>query len=320
MMRAPGGHLSEMRSGKAAGPVLLALLAVYVVWGSTYLAMRVGVETLPPLLMAGVRFLLAGGVMFLWLRLRGAPNPTPREWAASAGTGVLMLSLSNGPICIAEQWVASGLAAVMVASVPLWAALFAGAMGQWPGRREWVGLAVGAAGVVLLNLEADLRGSPLGAALLLVAPACWALGSVWSRTAPLPKGAMASAAQMLAGGAVLLVAGAAFGERLPAAPSARSILAVLYLAAFGSIVGFSAYGFLLRNVRPALATSYAYVNPAVAVLLGMWLLGERVSRYGVGGMALIIAAVALVAIRRSAPSAAADAEPGAAEPAPAPRT
>lgn len=282
----------------APGKVALALFGVYVLWGSTYLAIRIGVETLPPLLMAGVRFIVAGSAMYLWLRWRGAPRLTRREWGAAAGTGVLLLAVGNGALAAAEQTVASGLAAVMVASVPLFVAVFAGVGGEWPGRREWLGLALGTAGVVLLNLESDMRASPAGALLLLLSPAAWALGSVWSRTAPLPKGALASAAQMLMGGAVLVVAGLAFGERFPAHPSTRSLLAVVYLMVFGSILGFTAYGFLIRTVRPALATSYAYVNPALAVLLGVALVGERVSAFGLVGMLVILGGVALVATRR----------------------
>jgi len=308
--------VSAVNAAKVApAKVAVALFGVYVIWGSTYLAIRISVETLPPLLMAGIRFIAAGSAMYLWLRWRGAPRLTGREWAAAAGTGVLLLTLGNGALAAAEQTVPSGLAAVMVSSVPLFAAVFAGMGGEWPGRREWLGLALGTAGVVLLNLEADMRGSPAAALLLLLSPVAWALGSVWSRTAPLPKGAMASAAQMLMGGAALVVGGLAFGERLPAHPSTRSLLAIVYLAVFGSILGFTAYGFLLRTVRPALATSYAYVNPALAVLLGVALAGEHLSTFGLAGMFVILTGVALVATRRSPAEHGPAARPSKAEPA-----
>lgn len=283
------------------GHIAAALIAVYVIWGSTYLAMRIAVESLPPLLMAGARFITAGALMYGWLRWRGAPAPDRRQWLSGAGVGVLLLGFGNGLVAISQQWVASGLAAVMVAMVPLWAALFGGLWGEWPRVREWVGLAVGAVGIVLLNFDGDLRGSALGAFLLLLAPLSWALGSVWSRHLPMAKGPMSSATQMLAGGALMTLVGLGF-EELPTAPTARSLGALLYLVFFGSIVGFSAYGYLLRTVRPALATSYAYVNPVVAIGLGITLAGERISPIGLLGAAVVLAGVVIAVLARAAPA------------------
>jgi drug/metabolite transporter (DMT)-like permease len=272
--------------------VALALAVLYIVWGSTYGAMRIALGGFPPLLMAGVRFTTAGAALYGALRLRGAPPPTPRQWAHSLLVGVLLLAFGNGGVAAAEQWVASGLAAVVIASVPLWSALFAGLFGAWPTRREGIGLGIGAAGVLLLNLGGDLRGHPLGAGVLLGAAASWALGSVWSKRLSLPTGAMASAAQMLTGGAVLLVASIAHGDRATIAlgPS----LALAYLIVFGSLIAYSAYGFLLRTVSPALATSYAFVNPVVAVLLGVGLGHEHIEPLAIIAMAIILAGVALV--------------------------
>ena len=281
-------------------PVLIALGLLYVVWGSTYLAMRFALDGFAPLQMAGIRFVIAGTLMLVFLLTRGEKLPTLRQWGASAITGTLLLGFGNGCVAFAQQWVASSLAAVMVASMPLFAALFAGIWGAWPRRYEWAGIALGTLGVVLLNLEGDLRGSPAGAALLLLAPFCWALGSVWGRRLPLPKGPLASATQMLCGGALLLVVSALHGDPLPASPGLKPILALAFLIVFGSIAAFSAYMYLLRTVTPALATSYAYVNPGVAVLLGVWLGGEHVGLHGILGMVAIIAAVALIALTRSA--------------------
>ncbi len=182
--------------------IVAALFALYVIWGSTYLAMRFALESFAPFAMAGIRYLTAGALLLAYTRLRGEPWPSRREWAASLALGVLLLGIGNGGVAFAEQWVASSLAAVMIASMPLWSALFSGLFGHWPSRREWVGLSIGACGVVLLNLEGDLRASPLGALVLLAAAASWAFGSVWSRRLPLPNsGAVRSGAQMLCGGA-----------------------------------------------------------------------------------------------------------------------
>lgn len=272
--------------------IAAALVAVYVLWGSTYFAMRVAVETLPPFMMAGARFLFAGSAMYGWLRLRGAPHPTRAEWRSGFLVGALLLVIGNGAIAMSEQWVASGLAAVMVALMPLWAALFGGLWGEWPRRLEWIGLGLGAAGVVLMNLDGDLRGNTLGAALLVLSPLSWALGSVWSRRLPLAKGPMSSATQMLCAGAVMALISAVF-ERPPTTVTPRALAAVGYLALFGSIIGFSAYSYLLRAVRPAVATSYAYVNPVVAIALGMAMGGERLTSLGLTGAGIVLVGVVL---------------------------
>lgn len=277
----------------------LALLSVYLIWGSTYLAIRVAIQSLPPFLMAGTRFVIAGTVLFVFLRLRGAPAPARPQWISASIVGSLLLMGGNGGVVFAERYVASGLAALVIATVPLWAALFAGLWGHWPSRREWLGLAIGFGGIVLLNLESDLRANPLAAIILIGAALCWSFGSMWSRRLPLPSGLMASAVQMLAGGLALIGLGVLTREQVPLAPAPESILALIYLIIFGSLVGFSAYTYLLRHVRPALATSYAYVNPVVAVGLGVGLAGEHITEAGLLAMAVIIAGVALVALKRS---------------------
>ena len=274
---------------------LLALLAIYLIWGSTYLAIRVALEGFPPLLMAGVRFTLAGIALYTVLRARGAATPTRRQWAASALIGGLLLIGGNGGVVIAEQWVASGLAALGIATVPLWTALFAGLWGSWPRRSDWLALGLGFVGVVLLNLEGDLRASPVGAVALLAAAMSWAFGSVLSPRLSLPSGLMASAAQMLCAGGLFLVLSVGLGERLAALPGPRPVLALLYLVVFGALVAFSAYTYLLPRVRPAVAASYAYVNPIVAVALGVGIAGERVTGFALVAMCIILASVALLA-------------------------
>jgi drug/metabolite transporter (DMT)-like permease len=290
---------SEVGWGGQSLSVWLALLAVYVIWGSTYLAIRFAIEGFPPFLMAGIRFVIAGGLLFVLLRLRGEPIPTRKEWGAAAIVGLLLLVGGNGMVTFAEQWVASSLAALAVATVPIFAALFAGKWGRWPTRREWLGLGIGLAGVVLLNLEGDMRANPLGALALLFATVSWAFGSVWSRYLPMPKGMMGSAIEMLAGGVVLLGLGFVTGEQITTMPGPRPILALLYLIVFGAIIAFTAYNFLLQRVRPSLATSYAYVNPVVAVALGVGLAGEQVTLFGLIAMPVILVGVGIVVLARS---------------------
>ena len=280
-------------AGERSGRVWAALIAVYLIWGSTFLAIRVALEGFPPLLVSPLRFTLAGGALFLALRARGDALPGRREWLNSLVIGTIFC-VANGLLVIGEQWVSSGLAAVVIASVPLWGALFAGAFGRWPTRREWAGLAIGFAGMLLLNAGTDLRASPLGAVSLLASAALWALSSIWSRRLSLPQGLMSPAAQMLSGGVLLLLLALLGGERPAHVPSSRAIYALVYLAAAGSIVGYSAFSFLARSVRPSLAFSYAYVNPLIAVALGALLAGEQVRPATVGALALVLAGVSAI--------------------------
>jgi drug/metabolite transporter (DMT)-like permease len=276
----------------------LSLFALYVIWGSTYLGIRFALESYPPFLLAGIRFLAAGVALYGFLRWRGMAPPTREQWRNAAITGLLLLGMGNGLVCFAEERVSSGIAAVAVASMPLFAALFSGLYGEWPNRREGIGLAIGFAGVIVLNLGSSLSGSSLGAAALLVAAAAWAFGSVWSRRKAMPPGPMNTAAQMLCASVALLIVGFASGEHLPAHPTTRATLAVAYLAVFGSIIAFSAFLYVLRHARPAMATSYAYVNPPVAVLFGVLLAGEHVGPFDLAGMAIILAGVGVITLAK----------------------
>ncbi|OJH42245.1 drug/metabolite exporter YedA [Cystobacter ferrugineus] len=280
--------------------LVFCLFALYVIWGSTYLAVHWALQGgLPPFMMASVRFLTAGLILYTTLRLRGAANPTARQWAGGAVMGVLLLLLGNGAVVFSQQWVSSGVVALVVGSVPLWAALFSGLSGQWPGRAERWGLAIGFCGLIVLNMGSALRGNVWATLALLVGPMSWALGSVISRRLPLAGGLMASATQMLTGGAAFLLVSLIRGERLTAVPSAKALLSVAYLIVFGSLVAFSAYGYLLRHTRPALAMSYAYVNPMVAVLLGVVLAGESLSPSGLVAMGAILGSVVLITRARA---------------------
>ncbi|MFE8602806.1 drug/metabolite exporter YedA [Archangium violaceum] len=277
------------------GMLLFCLFALYVVWGSTYLAIRWALQGgFPPFLMAGLRFLLAGLILYTVLRVRGYANPSAREWGAGALIGTLLLVMGNGSVVFAQQYVPSGVAALVVGSVPLWAALFGGLFGQWPGRAERWGLAIGFCGLILLNLGSDMSGNAWAAFALLLGPITWAFGSIWSRKLPMAQGLMSTATQMLTGGALFLLVSFLSGERLTAVPEPRALSAFVYLVFFGSLVAFSAYGYLLRNARPALATSYAYVNPMVAVLLGTFFAGESLSTWGMLAMGAILGSVVLL--------------------------
>ncbi len=274
--------------------IAIALLSVYLIWGSTYLAIRIGLEGFPPFLMAGSRFLCAGLLLFAWLRWRGFALPTARQWRNCAIMGVLMLGMGNGLVTVAQQSVSSGMAAIAVSSMPVWAALFGLAFGRRYSAMEWSGVLVGFAGVALLSGRGELAGQPWAAMALVVAGMAWAFGSVWSRSQDLPSPFMATAAQMLCGGVLMLAFGLLRGERMEALPALGPSLAVLYLIVFGSIVGFGAYIWLLNNVRPALATSYAYVNPPIAVLLGVVFAAEQVTWHTLIAMAIILGGVLLI--------------------------
>ncbi|MDE3738274.1 MULTISPECIES: drug/metabolite exporter YedA [Pseudomonas] len=280
-------------------PLLLigAFLALYLIWGSTYLAIRIGVESWPPLLMAGIRFVVAGALMYGFLRWRGVPNPSWQEWKSAAAIGFLLLSCGNGGVTLAEDLgVASGVAALAVATVPLFALLFGLIWGQRTTRLEWAGIFLGLIGIGLLNLGSNLQASPLGAVLIIFAAAAWSFGSMWSKNLKLPAGPMASAVEMLAGGVALLAGSLLSGERMVGAPTTAGWGALAYLIVFGSIIAFSSYLYLLKNVRPAAATSYAYVNPVVAVLLGIGFAGETIGIEEALAMLVIISAVVLIGL------------------------
>ncbi|TXR08682.1 drug/metabolite exporter YedA [Escherichia coli] len=278
-------------------PLFGALFALYIIWGSTYFVIRIGVESWPPLMMAGVRFLAAGILLLAFLLLRGHKLPPLRPLLNAALIGLLLLAVGNGMVTVAEhQNVPSGIAAVEVATVPLFTLCFSRLFGIKTRKLEWVGIAIGLAGIIMLNSGGNLSGNPWGAILILIGSISWAFGSVYGSRITLPVGMMAGAIEMLAAGVVLMIASMIAGEKLTALPSLSGFLAVGYLALFGSIIAINAYMYLIRNVSPALATSYAYVNPVVAVLLGTGLGGETLSKIEWLALGVIVFAVVLVTL------------------------
>jgi len=284
-----------------------ALVTVYLVWGSTYLAIAVANRSLPPLLMLSARFLIAGALLYGWSLRSGdvaAERPGKRQWLSAAAVGALLLVVDTGGIAWAEQRVASGVAALLVASVPLFIALLDRAFfGIKLGFGAAAGIATGLLGVGLL-VGPSAKIDALGAGVILVGAFSWAAGSVYSRVAPLPRRPLLSAAmQMLCAGVLLAVAGLAMGEgsriRLGAV-SAASLAAVAFLIVFGSLVAFTAYTWLLKNASASLLSTYAYVNPAVAVFLGWALVGEHVGSKEIAAGVVILSSVALLVFGRDA--------------------
>jgi drug/metabolite transporter (DMT)-like permease len=283
--------------------LVAAFAAVYLIWGSTYLAIRIAIESLPPLTMAGARFGVAGAALYAFVRLRGEAAPEPRHWRATALIGALLLLMGNGGVVLAERTVPSGVVALLVAMVPAWMVLL-----EWlrpggirPRARTVAGLVVGFVGMVLLVGPGGVSGAQVdgwGVALVTVGSLAWAAGSIYSRGAALPPSVLlATAMQMSWGGVWLLLAGLLAGEwgRVdPAAFTARSLAAWGYLVVFGSLVAFTAYVWLLGRTSAARVSTYAYVNPVVAVLLGWAVVGEPLSARVLGAAAIIIAAVAVI--------------------------
>lgn len=300
--------------------LLAAFAAVYVVWGSTYLFIRFAVETLPPFVMAGARFAVAGAILYLWARLRGAPAPTRSEARAAAIAGLFLLLGGNGAVVWAEQRVPSSVTALLVATVPLWMVLLDWLRpgGVRPRAGVFAGLALGLVGLALLVGRGAFGGEgadPIGAGVLVVGSILWATGSLYVGGNPRPPSALiTNAVQMLAGGAALLVVGTIAGEfgRLDlAAASTRSLLSLLYLIIAGSLIGFTAYTYLLQVSTPAKVSTYAYVNPVVAVFLGWAFAGEEVTARTLVGAAVILAGVAIITAAGSSRRDAADGDTAA---------
>lgn len=287
--------------------IVLAFTAVYIIWGSTYLAIRFAIATMPPFLMAGVRFLIAGAILYIVMRLRGAERPKLIHWRSTAIVGGLLLLGGNGLVSWAELQVPSGLAALLVAIVPLWMALldWLRPRGVRPNALTIIGLVIGFAGVALLASQLESSGAGpriVGILALLVATFCWASGSIYARGAQFPKTQLlGTGMEMLAGGAGLMVLATATGEWSKLhieAISLQSALGLAFLIVFGSLVAFSAYVWLLHHVSAARVSTYAYVNPVVAVFLGWAFANEPITPITLASAAIIIAAVALITISR----------------------
>ena len=291
--------------------IWIALVALYIVWGSTYLAIRFAVETMPPFLQASLRFLASGTILFIWRRAAGDSVPTYSNWKAAAIVGTFLLVGGNGLVSLAERTVPSGIAALMIATSPFWLVLFEAfrAGGAKPTWQSIAGLVVGFGGVFILIGPAEFMGTQhtfntSGIILLLAAPVLWSLGSIYAKGADMPQSTlMSTGMEMLAGSVALFVVSVVTGELSGfsfGTITMRSWLGLLYLITFGSLVGFVSYGWLLRNAPVSLMSTYAYVNPVVAVFLGWLLAGEEINARIIFASAIIIGSVILINWTRQA--------------------
>ncbi len=291
--------------------VWTALIAVYIVWGSTYLAIRFAVETIPPFVMAGMRFFVSALILYIWRRAAGDPAPTPRQWRSAIIVGLLLLLGGNGLVSWAEQQVASSIAALMVASAPLWMVVIDAVRphGIKPDWKIILGLLVGFGGLALLvtssNNAAAAEGmNPLGIGVLLVAALFWSIGSIYGRDADMPKSSLLSTSLEMFGGAAGLFIMAAFtGEWQQLNLSAITLPSMLgfgYLVIFGSLIGFVSYAWLLRNAPLSLVSTYAYVNPMVAIFVGAWLGSELLSLRIILAALIIIGSVGVINLSKNA--------------------
>ncbi|MDB4905509.1 MAG: protein of unknown function transrane [Gemmatimonadetes bacterium] len=307
--------------------MIAAFAAVYVIWGSTYLFIKYAIETMPPWLMAGTRFALAGALLYGWVRIRGTPAPTRGAWRTAMITGPLLLLGGNGAVVWAEQRVASGITSLLVAMVPLWMVLvdWLRPGGVRPRLLTGVGIAIGLGGLLILVGPAALAGHGGGidlggAGVLVVGSLSWAIGSIVARQSERPSSPLlATAIQMLCGGAALVIAGLVSGEAAQvnlAAISLRSLLSYAYLVVFGSLVGYTAYVYLLGATTAARVSTYAYVNPVVAVLLGWLFAHEPITARTLVAAAVILVGVATITLAGSASRTATQPSRDAAPPSP----
>jgi drug/metabolite transporter (DMT)-like permease len=293
--------------------IAAAFASIYIIWGSTYLAIRYAVETIPPFLMGGTRFLVSGALLYVWARYRGAERPAKPHWRNAIIAGGFLLLGGNGAVVWAEQFVPSGLTALLVSILPFWLVII-----EWirpprkrPGPAVLVGLALGFVGIIVLVGPGNFGGQgdvrPIGAIVLILGSLSWAIGSFWSRDARLPEsGLLTTGMEMLGGGVLLIIVAALAGEFSrfdPHGVSRASAVGLLYLITFGSLLGFTSYIWLLDKVSPARLGTYAYVNPIVAVLLGWAIAGERLSARTAVAAAIVICAVALITTARTSSTA-----------------
>ncbi|MEQ1486919.1 MAG: drug/metabolite exporter YedA [Methylotenera sp.] len=274
--------------------IILALFCTYFIWGSTYLAIKFGIESFPPFLMGATRFIVAGVVLYAVMRMLGSPNPTRSQWLGAGIVGILLPAVGNGTVCFVQQTVSSSVAALSIATAPIWMAIFSSIWGHKITAQEWLGIAIGLAGILLLNMGGTFNGDITSALLLVFAAASWSFGSVWSKHLAMPQGLMGAACQMLVGGLALLIFSQIQGETWPAPISAKSWGAMLFLIILGSLVAYSAYQYLLKAVRPLVASSNTFVNPIVAFAVGIWFANEHVTRVELMALAVILVGVFLV--------------------------
>ena len=274
--------------------IVACLFCTYFIWGSTYLAIRFAIESFPPFLMVGLRFTIAGIILYAVMRYVGSPNPTLKEWRGAAIVGLLLPVLGNGTVSHVQLTVSSSMAALSIATAPIWMAIFSSFFGHKITQREWLGIAVGFVGIALLNLGGSFTGDATNALLLMFAAASWSLGSVWGKHLSMPAGLMGAASQMLCGGLIALGLSVLFGEALPTHVSQKSWLAILFLVVLGSLVAYSAFQYLLKTVRPLVASSNTFVNPIVAFAVGIWLANETVTANEYTALGIILIGVYLI--------------------------
>ena len=279
-----------------AHPFLLpfCLAATWLVWGSTYLGIKFALLSFTPYVLSGVRYLVAGFVLLAIVKFQRAPWPNLRQTLNAGIIGILMTTIGNGLTCVAERTMPSGATALIIASTPLMTVVLGHLLGTRARTLEWYGIVLGIVGIVLINLDAELAADPRGVALVMAACLSWALASVLIPRLDLPEGAMSSAVQMVVGGFTSIPIALAMGDRIPSHVEPKAVLALAYLIVFGSIIAYSSYVWLLRNARPALASSCSYVNPVVALFLGWLVGGEAVSWPLVAGIAIILTGVVLI--------------------------
>jgi len=280
--------------------VVLCLITVYLVWGSTYLAIHVALASFPPFMLMGTRFLASGGALLLFLKARGKAFPTLKQWRDASIVGSLILGGGMGLTSYAQQYISSGLTAVFVASSPFILSLCVGIYGEWPNRREWAGIIIGFSGAILLASGGDFSAKPIGIIALFAAICCWDIGSVLSqRQFSMAPGAMGFASQMLMGGVFLSVVSWLTGEHIIATITPNAWFAWGYLVVAGSLAAFSAYMYLIATVSPALASSYTYVNPIIAVTLGVLFADEKMAMREILSMVIILCSVVLISTARN---------------------
>ncbi len=283
-----------MPNSKQTLLIFIALFCTYFFWGSTYLAIRFGIESFPPFMLAGLRYLIAGLFLYIVMRTMGWRNPSYAEWKGAAIIGVLLPVMGNGTVCFVQQTVSSSVAALSIATVPVWMAIFSTLWGHHITNREWFGIVVGFLGILLLNLGGSLHGELISALLLIFAAASWSFGSVWAKHLPMPRGLMGAACQMLIGGLVLMAVSTFSGEIWPTTVSNKSWGAVMFLVLFSSLATYSAYQWLLKNVAPLVASSNTFVNPVVAFIVGVIFANETIANNEYIALALIIVGVVLI--------------------------
>lgn len=284
--------ISEATGGRASLLLVIACLAaVYIVWGTTYYALKVGVLHTGAFFLIGTRFLVAGGLLMVFLLARGQPLPPLRQWGGIGVLATLMLVIGMGCTTSAERTVSSGAAVALISVMPLMMAIWSGLLEKWPARAEWLAVCVGLMGTLVMITGRDLRASPGGTTLIVIATLAWSLGTVLSRRLDVPKGAMGFAAEMVVGGVIAMAVSAALGEEWALPGRADVWWAWSYLVVFGSLIAFSAYRYLVEHVSATLASTYAYVNPPVALFVGWWLGNETFSPNVLIGLPIVLAAV-----------------------------